>query len=54
MKKFFSFLLAALCLSTQAYADKVTASTTLPQNGNCWRQLNRVVVSYIYGKIRTP
>ena len=33
MKKFFSFLLAALCLSTQAYADKVTASTTLPQNG---------------------
>ena len=33
MKKFFSFLLAALCLSTQAYADKVTASTTLPSNG---------------------
>ncbi|MBR4988815.1 MAG: hypothetical protein IKY85_02755 [Bacteroidaceae bacterium] len=33
MKKFFSIVLAALCLSTQAYADKVTASTTLPQNG---------------------
>ena len=33
MKKFFSFVLAALCLSTQAYADKVTASTTLPSNG---------------------
>ena len=33
MKKFFSFVLAALCLSTQAYADKVTASTTLPTNG---------------------
>ena len=33
MKKFFSFLLAALCLSTQAYADKVTASTTLPAAG---------------------
>ena len=33
MKKFFSFLLAALCLSTQAYADKVTASTTLPSDG---------------------
>ncbi len=33
MKKFFSFLLAALCLSTQAYADKVTASTTLPTAG---------------------
>ncbi len=33
MKKFFSFLLAALCLSTQAYADKVTASTTLPSEG---------------------
>ncbi len=33
MKKFFSFLLAAVCLSTQAYADKVTASTTLPENG---------------------
>ena len=33
MKKFFSFVLAALCLSTQAYADKVTASQTLPQNG---------------------
>ena len=33
MKKFFSLLLAALCLSTQAYADKVTASTTLPENG---------------------
>ena len=33
MKKIFSILLAALCLSTQAYADKVTASTTLPQDG---------------------
>lgn len=33
MKKFFSILLAALCLATQAYADKVTASTTLPSNG---------------------
>ena len=33
MKKIFSFLLAALCLTTQAYADKVTASTTLPSNG---------------------
>ena len=33
MKKFFSFVLAVLCLSTQAYADKVTASTTLPSNG---------------------
>ena len=33
MKKIFSFLLAALCLSTQAYADKVTASTTLPSDG---------------------
>ena len=33
MKKLLSFVLAALCLSTQAYADKVTASTTLPSNG---------------------
>ena len=33
MKKLFSFVLAALCLSTQAYADKMTASTTLPENG---------------------
>ena len=33
MKKIFSLLLAALCLSTQAYADKVTASTTLPSDG---------------------
>ena len=33
MKKFFSIVLAALCLATQAYADKVTASTTLPQDG---------------------
>ncbi|MBR4849180.1 MAG: hypothetical protein IKV07_07505, partial [Bacteroidaceae bacterium] len=33
MKKFFSLALAVLCLSTQAYADKVTASTTLPSNG---------------------
>ena len=33
MKKFFSLALAVLCLSTQAYADKVTASQTLPQNG---------------------
>ena len=33
MKKVFSFLLAALCLSTQVYADKVTGSTTLPENG---------------------
>ena len=33
MKKFFSLVLVALCLSTQAYADKVTASTTLPENG---------------------
>ena len=33
MKKILSIFLAALCLSTQAYADKVTASVTLPQNG---------------------
>ena len=33
MKKIYLFLLVALCLSTQAYADKVTASTTLPENG---------------------
>ncbi|MBO5864959.1 MAG: hypothetical protein J6Q73_02775 [Bacteroidaceae bacterium] len=33
MKKLFSFVLAVLCLSTQAYADKVTASTTLPTDG---------------------
>ena len=33
MKKFFSIVLAALCLATQAYADKVTASQTLPQDG---------------------
>ena len=33
MKKILSLFLAALCLSTQAYADKVTASVTLPQNG---------------------
>ena len=33
MKKLFSFLLATLCLSTQVYAEKVTASQTLPQNG---------------------
>ena len=33
MKKIYLFLLAALCLSTQAYADKVTASTILPENG---------------------
>ena len=33
MKKIYLFLLVALCLSTQAYADKVTASTTLPSNG---------------------
>ena len=33
MKKFFSLLLVAVCVSTHAYADKVTASTTLPQNG---------------------
>ena len=33
MKKFFSLVLAALCLSTQAYADKLTASATLPSEG---------------------
>ena len=33
MKKFFSLLLAALFVSTQAFADKVTASTTLPSEG---------------------
>ncbi|MBR5893275.1 MAG: hypothetical protein IKZ37_06560 [Bacteroidaceae bacterium] len=33
MKKIFSLLLAALCLSTQAYADKVTASSTTPDKG---------------------
>ena len=33
MKKIYLFLLVALCLSTRAYADKVTASTTLPENG---------------------
>ena len=33
MKKMISVFLAALCLSTQAYADKVTASTTLPSDG---------------------
>ena len=33
MKKIFSLLLAALFVSTQAYADKLTASTTLPTDG---------------------
>ena len=33
MKKIFSLLLAALFVSSQAYADKVTASTTLPSDG---------------------
>ena len=33
MKKIFSLLLAALFVSTQAYADKVVASTTLPSEG---------------------
>ena len=33
MKKILFLFVAALCLSTQVYADKVTASTTLPQNG---------------------
>ena len=33
MKKIFSFLLAAMCLSTFVYADKVKFSTTAPENG---------------------
>ena len=33
MKKILSIFLAALCLSTQVYADKIQASTTLPSNG---------------------
>ncbi len=33
MKKILSFLFAALFLSVQAYADKVTGSTTLPTDG---------------------
>ena len=33
MKKIFSLLLAALFVSSQAYADKLTASTTLPSEG---------------------
>ena len=33
MKKIFSLLLAALFVSTYAYADKLTASTTLPTDG---------------------
>ena len=33
MKKFLSFLLAVLFVSTQAFADKVTVSTTLPTDG---------------------
>ena len=33
MKKILFLFLATLCLSTQVYADKVTASTILPENG---------------------
>ena len=33
MKKVLFFLISAMCLSTQVYADKITASTTLPSNG---------------------
>ena len=33
MKKIFSLLLAAMCVSSHAYADKITASETLPSNG---------------------
>ena len=33
MKKIFSFLLAAMCLSTYVYADKVKFSTTAPEDG---------------------
>ncbi len=33
MKKIYLFLVAALCGLTHAYADKVTASTILPENG---------------------
>ena len=33
MKKILFLFLATLCLSTQVYADKVTGSTVLPENG---------------------
>ena len=33
MKKIFFFLLAVMCISTQVYADKITASTTSPDKG---------------------
>ena len=33
MKKIFFFLLAVLCLSTQAYADDVKSATVQPENG---------------------
>ena len=33
MKKIYLFLVVALCGLTHAYADKVTGSTTLPENG---------------------
>ena len=33
MKKILFLFLAAVCLSTQVYADKVVGSTTLPTNG---------------------
>ena len=33
MKKILFLFLATLCLSTQAFADKVTGSTVLPENG---------------------
>ena len=33
MKKIFTLMAAFLCLMTQAWADKVVGSTTLPENG---------------------
>ena len=33
MKKFFSLLLVAMCVSSHAYADKITVSETLPSDG---------------------
>ena len=33
MKKFFTLMAAFLCLMSQAWADKVVGSTTLPENG---------------------
>ena len=33
MKKFFTLMAAFLCLMSQAWADKVVGSNTLPENG---------------------